>query len=186
MIFNSQGLPRPNGATDFEDSSMLAGILHVFGHAVKPDLSHYCKPNNAGYWRNGESKYKMSRDQTVCLFAGMAFNNLQTLVDPDYDTEGDFVSPSVRGHFRRCAGFKATWLQDMALWADLWYSAKYKPREELNQLFCIMMCADVKFMKWYCKANPVWDLAVIEYWAGWRNEPEIANIMVNVISSRIL
>lgn len=188
MKFDTLGLPQVNGSSDLQDSAALAGMMTVFEWPQKIDLSQYVKSEPFRYVRHPlEEKYNFSRDQAVCLMAGLKKQNRPFLVQDWFITGKDFLSPSVRGHIARCQGSKSNWIQDLNFWADLYFSAKFKPLDELNQLFCMMMLADSKFIKWYCDANPKWQQAVKNYWCenagSWRNEPELAALMIEKIKA---
>lgn len=195
MKIDDLGLPQVNGSTDLQDSAALAGIMTVFGWPQKVDLREYIN------WKNGkriyvrhpaeDKGYDFSRDQFICLSAGIrAMGHVGNFfVNTELITGRDILSPSVRGHVARCQGGNSTWFQDLWFWADLWFSANYKPLEELNQLFCMMMIADSKFIKWYCQANPQWEKAIKDYWCensgAWRNEPELADLMISKIRGKL-
>lgn len=199
MIFDDLGLPRVSGASDLQDSAALAGIMTAFGWPRKIYLSYYVlKPGR--YVRHpDEIKYDFSRDQAICLMAGLRvqsqskeFENatdFKKCIDEDFITGKDILSPSVKGHFRRCRGESASFLQDAWFWADLWFSAKFKPLDELNQLFCMMKVADKKFMRYYCEANPQWREALRIYWykdeGAWRDEKDLCEWMINEIHKEI-
>lgn len=184
MIFDELGLPKDSGASDYQDSARLAGIMATFGHSQAPDLSKYIV---SGKYRRHpvEYKYSMSRDQTVCLFSGLKAQGKVNLVDPAYNTEGDLVSPSVRNHFKRCANFATSRFGDMWLKADVLWSAFVKPMGEPNQLLCVLWNADVKYLKLWTKLNKKWKAAIEDYWCGWRGEPELAALMISKIEGRI-
>ena len=185
MIWDNLGLPRPSGADDFNDSAMFAGMLTVFGWPQKIPLKMYVVSKGKYTRHPRESKYKFSRDQTIPLFAGLQRLGLSALVDPDYKTEGDFVSPSIRGHIRRCAGLESTWFQDLSLWSDVFWNIWVKPTAESNQLLCILMLADEKYLKFYTNRNTSWRENITEYWCSWRNEKEFADMIIINIESKI-
>lgn len=130
----------------------------------------------------------MSRDQTICLFAGMWAQKKFNLVNPGYNTEGDLVSPAVRGHFHRCARLDSTWFQDAWLMADVYVHAWINPLGEPNQLISMLMVADPKFLRTWCKLNKHWKKSITEYWSegpgAWRKEPELAAAMIKEIKRR--
>lgn len=184
MIFDENGFPRDTGASDFQDSSRLAGIMATFDYPNTPDLQRYIV---SGQYRRHptEKRYSMSRDQTICLFSGYKAQQLGNLVDRDYATEGDLVSPSVRNHFIRCAGGEGGWLGDQWLYLDIAWNAWVKPMEEPNQLICILWNADDKYLQLWVKMNPKWRQAINLYWCGWRKEPELAAHMISKIERRL-
>lgn len=90
MIFDSHGLPRDTGATDFADSSRLAGLLATFGHpAMNANLiSLYVVDGNQGVRYpfqdpmgnlSSNNPKNFTRDQLLCLAAGLASLGRQDL-----------------------------------------------------------------------------------------------------------
>lgn len=189
MKFDRWGLPSDFGSNDFQDSARAAGMCVLFGLHPDIDLSLYT--NGRGqYWRHpAEYIYTMSRDQAICLFAGMWAQKRFDLVDPNYDTEGDLVSPAVRGHFYRCSRRESNWFQDAWLMADVYVHAWFNPLGEPNQLIAMLMVADVKYLKAWCKLNKNWRQSILNYWCenegAWRGERELAEKMIKVIEEKI-
>lgn len=183
MIFDDMGLPRDNGATDFNDSARLAGILALFQYPVEKEIDLTLYINDAcKYIRHPkEYKYDFSRDQAVCLMAGLWIDGLPYLVDKNSITGKDFLSPSVRGHIRRCQGLEATWFQNLWLKLDIIWNAFCDPLSEPNQLLCMLMVAGPEYVKMWTELNPSWEFAIIKYWSGWRDEPELAKHMIKRI-----
>ncbi len=202
MIFDDLGLPKVSGATDLQDSAALAGIMTTFGWPQAIDLKQYIVFENCYrgfvYVRHPveDKGYDFSRDQFICLIAGLRTSGVigNFYVSKHRITGHDLLTPSVHGHIARCQGGKANWFQDAWFWADLWFSAKFKPLDELNQLFCMMMVADPKFIRWYCKANPQWEKALRIYWyeglgvglGDWRDEEELCEWMILKIREKLL
>lgn len=179
MIFDSLGLPRDNGATDWQDSARLAGLCVLFGFKDIP-LEKYIKGGK--YVRHpSEYKYDFSRDQAICLMAGLYAQGRHDLVSLKRVKGWDIFLPSQRGHERRCKGLKSTWLQDKWLWCDVWYSAKFKPLEESNQLIAMLKVADAKYLKWWLKNNKQWKKSITDYWTGWRDEKELCEKIITVL-----
>jgi len=186
MIIDKIGLPRDNGASDKQDSARLAGVAAIIGMFPKFALNLYVLHIGKYVRHPQESKYSFSRDQSICLFAGLNSQKLSILVDPNYKTEGDIVSPSVRGHFRRCAGLEASWFQDAWLWLDVLFNCHVKPLTEPNQLVCMMLVhPDKKYLKYWTSKNKQWQDSINEYWNGWRDEPTVSAAMINKIKSLI-
>jgi hypothetical protein len=186
MIFDKLDLPKDTGASDLQDSSRLAGIMKLFKWPQYIRINLYVIYKGKYVRHPSEYKYTFSRDQSICLFAGLYTAGYFYLVDPDYKTEGDLVSPSVRGHFRRCAGLQATWFQDLWLKLDIIYHAIGTPFNEPNQLICMLMIhPDKSYLKMWCKMNKQWKESITEYWCGWRGEPELANLMISSIEGLI-
>lgn len=180
------GFVKITGATDLEDSSMAAGLCAVFGHSTQSDLTIYINPVTNMYQRCDNTKYLFSRDQTIPLVAGLYSKNLAFLVSAERINGKDILSPSVRGHIRICQGLKPYWHQTLNFKLDLWFSATFKPRDELNQLFCMLLVhPDKSLIKWYCEMNPFWQLAIQDYLCGWREESELAELMIDNIKNRL-
>jgi hypothetical protein len=192
MIFDKLGLPKETGASDLQDSSRLAGIMETFGYRpngsiplekyviVENDKTVYCR-------HPLERRYNFSRDQTLCLVAGLASQGKYDLVNLDYVDGKDIFSPSHRGHIARCQGRKATFLQDAWLWLNVVYAANFKILEEPNKILCMLMLADKKFLKYYLRTNKQWRQAILNYWAendgAWRGERELALHMIAVLEA---
>lgn len=174
MIFDNLGLPKENGADDLQDSARLAGLLSVFHIGEnKIDLTLYIKEKR--YIRHpNEYIYDFSRDQALCLMAGLYAQRLYHLVDLRLVTGHDIFSPSHRGHVKRCQNKKANWFENLWLKAEILYQAKFKPLNEPNQLLCMMVVAGVDYLKIWTDNNPQWSEAIINYWCGWRGEPQLA------------
>lgn len=189
MNFDALGLPKENGATDLQDSARLAGIMTVFGWPQEIDVRQYVKQAETTvqyYVRHPlEIIYNFSRDQAICLMAGLFAAGYSYLVNENSITGKDLLSPSVMGHVARCKGQKASWFQDLWLWLDVWFHANVTPLEEPNQLLCMMMTADKKFLRYWTTANPAWVTSIKNYWCGWRNEPELAQFMIDRIMIEI-
>jgi len=189
MIFDHNGLPKDNGATDYQDSARLAGIMAVFEWPRGVNLQGYLdmgqKPK---YVRHPfeESKSDFSRDQAICLMAGMCYSHMPIQVDRRFVDGKDWFSPSQMGHVRRCQGLKAYWYQNLWLWLDVLWACYVKPMAEPNQLLCMLMVADPKYLRFYVKHNKKWKEAILAYWCGWRNEKELAELMITKIRNRVL
>lgn len=198
-IYDSLGLPRDVGATNLLDSARMAGMCVISGFNYHIDLSMYVysysisKPTfTLRYTRHPLSdpdKMPFSRDQTSCLFAGLYYQGKIHLVNPNYQPpNGDIISPSVRGHFKRCAGFKANALENMWLWIDVIYSAFIDPLAEPNQLIAMLLVADFKYLRAWKRWNKSWERSVTKYWSqedgAWRGEPELAQALIKTIEER--
>lgn len=221
MIFDQYGLPKDNGATDYMDSARLAGLMSVFQQPNTPDLKNYMRFN---YLNNqyvgvrhpfeGDKLGEMpsnnpnnfTRDQLVCLAAGMYFQKHSTFVlilleeakkrgwraqNTEADYPGttkkfpngpDWLSPSVRNHLRRCALQKPTWFGNLWLKMDIIFNGLFSSVDsEQNQLMCMCLVAGRGYVDMYKRWNKKWDLQTEIYWKGWRNEPELAQAIINYI-----
>jgi hypothetical protein len=192
MIFEN-GLPRPNGASDFEDSPVIAGMAKTFEYPVDVDMTLYIGPDGK-YRRNLAPKYDLSRDQVVELWSGLRKQGRGDLVDSGRITGKDLLAPSVKGHEQRCKGLKASWFQDLWLKGDMAFSAKFKPLDELNQLLTILWNhEDDWFIQTYCRWNPQWEEALRIYWykgnapgdGDWRDEKDFCEHVIQKITGRL-
>lgn len=182
MIIDSLGLPKDTGATDLQDSSRLAAIMVIFKYPIQPNLSLYIDTTNNRYVRHpNEYVYDFSRDQAICLLAGLYFQNKSNLVNRAFINGRDIFSPSHTGHIKRCQNKKSNLLEDMWLWVDVAYSCFVKPMSEPNQLLSMLMVADKKYLKFWLKYNKKWKEAIREYWSGWRGEPQLAEHMITYL-----
>lgn len=189
------GYPVDTGSTNGQDSARLAGIMWVFDHHDAHVFDIYDYLGDDDYLRhpNEENVTPFSRDQASALFAGLYIKDLMysfISVDPNYKTKNDIISPSVLGHFKRCAGLKANWFQDLWLWLDVLWSCFIAPMDESNQLICMMKVHENKaYLKFWCKWNKKWKNSILNYWSenegAWRGEPELAELMIKTIESDV-
>lgn len=204
MILNSYDLPKPNGASDWQDSPVIAGLTTIFD--FKPAVIRKLddrgisiivpfapiqmnkfvrfKDDKMYYVRDVfDEKYDMSRDNVIELVGGLAYQGQQVYVSTDYVTGKDWLPPSAQGHFLNCKGAHSTWFQDLWLKGDIMFHAKCTPLGEPNQIIAMMMCHPnkVSLLRAWTKANPRWEESITLYWCGWRAEPELALWMVTVI-----
>lgn len=187
MIFDDKGLPKENGASDRLDSARLAGIMTVFEFRPRVECSKYVVHNwNTGsytYVRHPDERGELdfSRDQAMCLMAGLWRQWLNHLVSEKFIDGKDILTPSHMGHIRRCQGKDSSWIQDAWLWLDVLWACKVKPDAESNQLLSILMVADKKYLKFYLKNHPDWKKTIKDYWCQWRNEPDLADHMIKTL-----
>lgn len=188
MIYDEYGLPRDNGADDFQDSARLAGLATIFNYENKIELAYYTIKflNYTKYFRHPkEFKYTFSRDQMICLFAGFKFQDRMNLVDPNYRPENhDFLSPSDKNHIKICAGLKPSRFGFFWLYLEIFFHAFVKPLSESNQLISkLMVIDDKKYLKLWMKLNKDWRHSILFYWCGWRGEKELAEKMIKTLES---
>lgn len=169
------------GASDEEDCSMFNGMLRLF--EFKTDILLLSFIKGIHYQRCKYSKYDFSRDQFIPLAAGYNADKLYAFVDLDRVNGKDFMSPTVKGHERRCQGRKANLWHDLWLLADLLVYSVFTPMGEPNQLICMLKVAGPKWVRLYKKLNPRWRDALREYWCGWRNEKEFCEWVIKDLES---
>ena len=189
------GYPCDSGSTDGQDSARLAGLMQVFNHPKKDRFMINSYYDYIGYKRHPTepNKTPFSRDQAVCLFAGFFQSGNRIYVNPTYNPpNGDWISPSVRGHFKLCGGSVYTWFQNLWLWLDVLWLCFIAPMAESNQLLCMMMCHSNPFyLEFWITHNDRWEDAIREYWCSKtvgiynRGEPEFAEWMIETIKIRV-
>ena len=196
MIFDELGLPKDSGATDFNDSARLAGIMVLFDHPLSQciNLQYYVDgllnsnsiDGTFKYVRHPkENTYDFSRDQAVCLMSGFYNTGEHWLADKRYITGKDFLSPSVKGHITRCQSGEGTWFQNIWLKLDILYNAYFDPMSEPNQLICMLEVAGPEYVKMWTKHNKKWREAIREYWSGWRGESELAEFLIKELEEYV-
>jgi hypothetical protein len=195
MIFDELGLPKDEGSSDLQDSARLAGLAVVFGFDLAQNknipIEKYVVTipalGSTHYVRHPlEYKYDFSRDQAICLMAGLHKAGMYRLVDKKYIDGKDIFSPSHNGHVRICQGKKPRFYQSAWLMLDILYSVIFTPRDEPNQLLCMLMVHPNKFyLKFWLKHNKHWPEAILLYWAGWRNEFKLADHMIQVLKGQV-
>lgn len=173
------GLPKPNGATDYNDSSHLAGILWMIDHPQKPDMTKYIV--NGKYVRHpSEAKYDLSRDQFILLSYGLWKQGRADLIDLNMVDGKDIMPPSVKGMIRIMKGKKA-WP-----WQRFFFLREFDVMctiQRLEEPFQLMAMAEVYGLlnEWKNK-NKLWKWAIRRYFShldgAWRNEPELAEQII--------
>lgn len=181
---NKYSLPKPNGATDYLDSPVIAGLMILTEHPLSYliNSSEYVKEGK--YWRYPyNTELDFSRDQSLPLVAALWKQGYKYLVDKSFIVGKDIFSPSQNGHIARCKGEKPSWFQEQWLWLDiLWYSTDEVGIDvETNQLLCMFIVAGPKWVKRYVRFNPDWRESIRDYWCKWRNEIELAEHIIKYV-----
>ncbi len=187
MLYDKLGLPKENGASDFQDSSRFAGILSLFWDDFNEGfLWKYVVEENGKtiYVRHPlERLYDFSRDQYICLAAGLSIK-WPSKVDERFITGKDVLSPAVGGHTRRCRGESANWFQNLWLRADILYHAYATPRDEPNQIICMAWIAGPEYLRLWISHNKNWKQSILDYWTTWRDESGLADMMIKKIEAK--
>jgi flagellar biosynthesis regulator FlaF len=180
MIFDELGLPKDTGASDLQDSSRLAGIMTIFSWPQRVPCEKYF--DGSKYVRHPkEYVYDFSRDQALCLMAGLAWQGHHGLVSKKYINGRDLFTPAHMGHIARCQGKRASVIQDLWLWTDVMWSCFVKPMSEPNQLLAMMMMASPIYLNFWVEHNKKWQESIREYWSGWRGESDLAEHIISQI-----
>lgn len=88
----------------------------------------------------------------------------------------DILDPSHIGYMRICAGLEATWFQRLWMKAKIIIDSTFFPMSEPNNI--IVMSIIYGYADMLKKWNPEIYRAISEYWTGWRNEPELAKMLI--------
>lgn len=142
-----------------------------------------------------------TRDQLVQLATGLSVND-KDLVKVLYDeavkrnyraqnTEADvpgsvkkfpngadLLTPSVMNHLRLCSGQKPKLLGKIWLMIDIAFNGVFSPMSEPNNMISMSLFAGDFYVKFMKLTNPKLKDAIIEYWCGWRAEPELAQLII--------
>ena len=191
MLFDEIGLPYEPQASDKQDSSRLAGMMALFDWPQDFDMSKYVIKENGitVYCRHPlERRYDFSRDQALCLVAGIYKQNRNKLVKLEYVDGKDLFLPSHRGHFRRCALGWPNLIEKAWLWLDVLYHAHIKPLSEPNQILSMMYVAyfqgEREYLRYWLKHNKQWRESILYYWAlSYRKEVELADHMIKELET---
>jgi len=180
MRFDELGLPIESSATDKQDSARLAGLMTVVEWPQKIDLIYYCL---TGYYRRHPKEYiyDFSRDQLVCLLAGLRKSNRNSYWLTLKANGKDFIPPSVNG----LRTHKPTFIQRLWAKADVIAHALFTPLSESNQVICI---ADAYgLLPLWIKLNKRWRESVTIYWVTSRDvgEPELAEHIIKYVEAKL-
>lgn len=203
MIFDDvYKLPRPNGATDFNDSSHLAGLLAVVEHPEQVPCEWYVVARIvdrdtaiAKYVRHpSESKYDFSRDQFVMLACGLIAQGYNDFVNLDFINGKDILPPSVRGLVRIAQGKKPYFYQTKWLTAEIYWHSYLQPIDEPFQLLAMILTYDKfngsnELLKLWTSKNNKWRWSILRYLAqldgAWRGEKELAEHVIKYVEGKL-
>lgn len=185
------GFPADNGATDWMDSPRLAAILALFDSPDTISMKLYLdyntdKPVRCPGLHNDLVDF--SRDQLVPYMAAMHKQGyyirnrlIYEIIKQNYyrAPNGDILfTPSVLNHIRTCCNYPTNLLGDLWLRLDMYwqqFSSTWQKNVEPNQLLCMVIIANKQQL--YKRIVKDWKYLVINYWCGWRNEVEIADLI---------
>lgn len=198
MQFDSYGYPRPNGASDFADSSHLAGILAVTEHPQAVNCREYVSFEGAfnkegkpcKYVRHPlETRYDFSRDQAILLMSGLIAQGHNEYVNLAFITGKDILPPSVRGLVRIAQGKKPTLIQRAWLKAEIYWHGYLQPLDEPFQIIALCLSYGDEYLKLWTSKNKLWRWSIYRYWSqldgAWRGEPELAEYIVQFVERKL-
>jgi hypothetical protein len=99
----------------------------------------------------------------------------------------DFLAPDTIWHWILCGKMK--WLYWYAPLGYLWqilhiiFMTKVNPKHEQNQTICLAYTSGL--MKLWVWLHPNWEQSIKDYWCGWRNQEEIAEIIIKGIKEKL-
>lgn len=171
------------------------GVRHPF-----QDLNNNNNPNN------------FTRDQLICLMAGLSTSFINSIFaetvvksyakrlflgQNTHDQENnkkpwykgrDILHPGYIGFLIQAAQMRSfyfilpfTWL---FILLELLFSVFITPWRESNQTIALLNVSGKWFLKLYTKLHPDWKKPIIDYWSGWRDQKEIAEIIINYVLTR--
>jgi len=190
------GYPKVTGASDLEDSSHLAGILAIFDHPEAVECSKYvfAEEPKAIYKRHPDSIYDFSRDQFICVAAGLIKQGHSEYVNLDYVNGIDIMPPSVRGLVRIAHNKKPRFYQSWWLKGEIYWHSYLQPLDEPFQLTALCMTYDNfngnnKLLKLWTTLNNKWHWSIRRYLSeldgAWRGEKELAEFIIEKIKEKI-
>lgn len=195
MRFDEFGYPAPSGASDFADSSHLAGILAVTEHPQAVNCMKYVMQAPKFYVRHPyETRYDFSRDQATCLMSGLIKQGYNEYVNLAFITGRDILPPSVRGLVRIAQGKKPTFIQRLWLKAEIYWHGYLQPLDEPFQIMCMVMTYDAfagnnELLKLWTIKNKLWRWSIRRYFSqldgAWRGEHELAEYIIQFVESRL-
>lgn len=101
----------------------------------------------------------------------------------------DILTPSHIGHLIKIA--QIYWLYPFLpisyLWllGDIFWSTYVKPFDESNQIIAMCAVAGDWALRLYCHAHPDWKKPIRDYYSGWRNQPELGELIIKYVKARI-
>lgn len=189
---NGVTVPKDAGASDFEDSARLAGVLAAAKSPQLPTASAYIRADGSlGRWFGSELPF--TRDQLVPLayfynqdrVANSALESKLTEAATRFTAPNgkDLLAPHHRAHLQACMGGSWSLLGKLCLVAEIyWHSLHEGGRSEPNQLICMLLTAGPKYVSLWKRANSHWAESIRAYWCGWRAEPMLAERLINVLT----
>lgn len=149
---------------------------------------------------NPDNYKNCTRDQFIPYFAGLysyrSLNTVQLLLyafqnrgyraqNIEKDVPGstkkfpdgaDTLDPSHIGYMKICAGLKASWFERLWMLARIKIASKFSPLKEPNNI--IVMSIVYGYADVLRRSNPQIEEAVRLYWGTWRNESELAEMLI--------
>jgi hypothetical protein len=186
MKFDEYGYPYPNGATDSEDSSHLAGVLAITKHPQAVDCERYIFTREIvendfiisslptrvilkNYYRRCiNPKYDLSRDQAWLLMVALLLQGKNDLVRTEFINGKDIIYPSLKGVEAIAKRGKPYFWQYYWAKLEVYIHAKFQPLKEPFQT--IAACEVYDLYEFWTKHNEFWRDSIRAYFAGLSND----------------
>ena len=191
----------PENPIDGGDSASRTGIMalcrsiqdrNLLSSFITDDKKLIRHPNQPR-WNDPKNT---SRDQLIpflagCWSANAIFYSKELSKSYGFWINKDFLDPAVQLHIQFCAGnWNTKWKLIGFPWlrASIFWATKIKPSNELNQILCMCIMADVErpsYLKLLCESHPDWRKNVTEYWSGWRDQKEIGEAFIECVEQHL-
>lgn len=205
MIFDKDGFPKDTGASDWLDSARLAGLMSIVNHPNTPNTSLYIINGQAV--RHPDSPFNnVTRDQIIPLVAGLYKQGHKDAAKQLYNTckgwlgwgraqnthdifgkqkpiwKGkDILSPAHMLVMAKAAGLSGPKIGYLFVIIDIIWTSYIKKHDENNQLISMLSILGSNWIKLYkLLAGKNYETAIRNYWENWRNEPELAQMLINI------
>jgi hypothetical protein len=175
----------PFGVLDGGDSDNRTGIMALCGSPLDIRLVPVFLSAKGLVRHPFQEKWNKaeltSRDQLIPFAAGLTSSKeykfkaieLQKRYSGLFINK-DLIAPDVSGHLKRCAGINSSIVENIFLIFAILWSCFISPKEEQNQIICMVIVAGGFYKKLYKKIHPDILGSLKEYWNGWRDQPEIS------------
>ena len=189
------------------DSARLAGLMSVFDHSKKVQLTKYCdgdvilrSPVKSDHMSDDRevNPNNVTLDQIVPVLSSLEGPYRRTVAcgvkwrsyraqNIEADASGtkkpwwngpDIATPPVREFVNNII---YNTRKTFWLTAAILFHAYVTPMAEPHQLICIIQVTDKSLFKLWTKHNKKWQECLLDYWGGWRQEREFGEFLIERI-----
>jgi hypothetical protein len=161
---------------------------------------------------NNNNPNNFTRDQLLCLMAGLSKSPIGILLNKQilrayakryfrgqntHDQEGnlkpwykgrDLFHPGHIGFMIQASKSYVLYPFLPICWAflliEILIHTVFTPERESNQLISMLDVSGKFFLKLFVLLNPHWQIHIVEYWSGWRDQAEIGELIIQYILKR--
>lgn len=181
-------------STDAGDSASRVALGALAGSYPETQaLKLWTELNRHPYDKIWSDSKLMSRDQVVCLVAGLSviqgpfYEKLRSSGFPGYFVNKDFLNFDVRIMLKKALNKKLNVIDyvlgyPMTVVSILW-ACYIKPEHELNQIFAQTMIVGPWAVRLIKKLHPDWEENLKTYYNGWRDQAELGAMLIEKIKS---